>query len=50
MKDQKTKGVGVRLSETQEETIKGIINKGLAKNTSAAIQYLINQYAILNSK
>lgn len=46
MKDNKTKGVGVRLNETQEKTLQSIIDKGLAKSNSGAIQYLINSYAI----
>lgn len=46
MNDKKTKGVGVRLNETQKKTLQGIIDKGLAKSNSGAIQYLINSYAI----
>ncbi|SJZ36238.1 hypothetical protein [Pantoea eucalypti] len=46
MKENKTKGVGVRLNETQEKVLQDIIDKGLAKSNSRAIQYLINSYAI----
>lgn len=46
MKENKTKGVGVRLNETQEKVQQDIIDKGLAKSNSGAIQYLINYHAI----
>ncbi|MDF9910167.1 hypothetical protein [Pantoea agglomerans] len=46
MKDKKTKGIGVRLNETQEKILQSIIEKGLAKSNSGAIQYLINSHAI----
>lgn len=46
MKKQKSKGVGVRLNNTQEKTLQHIVQQGLAKTSSGAIQYLINSYAI----
>lgn len=46
MKEKKSKGVGVRLSGIQEKTLQHIIQQGLAKTASGAIQYLINSYAI----
>lgn len=50
MKENKTKAVAVRVTPTQEEALNKIVEGGTAKNYSQAIQYLINQYAILNSK
>ena len=49
MKEQKTKSLGVRLTETQELILQRIIASGLAKNNSQAIQYLINLYGIKGS-
>ncbi|EPJ5332947.1 TPA: hypothetical protein ACJJXW_001537 [Enterobacter cloacae] len=42
MKEQKTRGVGVRLNETQEAHLQKLISDGKAKTISSAIQYLIN--------
>lgn len=45
----KTQGVGVRINETQMAVLKKLIADGKAKNVSTAIQYLINQYAVLSN-
>ena len=50
MKEKKTISVGVRLSPTQEEILKSLIVCGKATTMSSAIQYLIQQYGILDSK
>ncbi len=50
MKEKKTISVGVRLSPTQEEILKSLIMCGKATTMSSAIQYLIQQYGILDSK
>lgn len=50
MKEKKTINVGVRLSPTQEEILKSLIVCGKATTMSSAIQYLIQQYGILDSK
>ncbi|WP_181574074.1 hypothetical protein [Enterobacter sp. 148H3] len=42
MKEQKTRGVGVRLNGTQEAFLQKLISEGKAKSVSSAIQYLIN--------
>lgn len=47
MKENKTISVGVRLTSAQEQTLKSIVESGKAKSISSAIQYLIQQYAIL---
>ncbi len=47
MKEKKTISVGVRLSPAQEEILKSLIACGKATTMSSAIQYLIQQYAIL---
>lgn len=39
--------VSVRLSDEQYESLQKLIKDGKAKNQSAAIQYLINQYLTL---
>ncbi|WP_446185663.1 hypothetical protein [Erwinia sp. 1181_3] len=46
MKEKKEKTVCLRINDTQENILTAIINAGLAKNTSQAIQYLINLYGI----
>ncbi|WP_185874207.1 hypothetical protein [Enterobacter asburiae] len=46
MKENKTRGVGVRLNETQEAYLQKIITDGKAKTISSAIQYLINMSII----
>lgn len=47
-KDVKNKSIGVRLNESQMEVLQKIKNEGKATSISTAIQYLINQWAILN--
>ncbi len=47
-KENKVKMVGVRLTETQAGLLDKLISTGKAKTPSSAIQYLINQYQILN--
>lgn len=47
-KDVKNKSIGVRLNESQMEVLQKIKNEDKATSISAAIQYLINQWAILN--
>lgn len=42
MKENKTRGVGVRLNGTQEAFLQKLISEGKAKSVSSAIQYLIN--------
>lgn len=49
MKEKKEKSVCLRINETQEGILNAIIVAGLAKNTSQAIQYLINLYGIKGS-
>lgn len=46
MKEKKNINVCLRINETQENILKAIVESGLAKNTSQAIQYLINLYGI----
>lgn len=50
MKENKSISVGLRINETQSEVLTKLISEGKAKNQSQAIHYLINQYAILQSK
>lgn len=50
MKEKKTRGVGVRLNETQEAYLQKLISEGRASTISGAIQYLINQQVILGGK
>lgn len=50
MKENKEKKISVRITEFQDTVLQKIVSQGLAKNQSAALQYLINQHAILNSK
>jgi len=47
-KDVKNKSIGVRLNESQMEVLRKIKNEDKATSISAAIRYLINQWAILN--
>ncbi|EJG2382741.1 TPA: hypothetical protein ACK2W9_005450 [Klebsiella michiganensis] len=47
MKENKNVSVGVRLTTAQEEILQSIVESGKAKTISSAIQYLIQQYAIL---
>ena len=47
MKENKTTSVGVRLTKSQSQTLKSIVESGKAKTISSAIQYLIQQYTIL---
>lgn len=42
MKENKTRGVGVRLNETQEAYLQKLISDGKCRTISSAIQYLIN--------
>lgn len=47
MKENKTTSVGVRLTQSQSQTLKSIVESGKAKTIGSAIQYLIQQYTIL---
>lgn len=49
MKEKKEKNVCLRITETQDGILNAMIAAGLAKNTSQAIQYLINLYGIKGS-
>lgn len=49
MKEKKEKTVCLRITETQDGILNAMIAAGLAKNTSQAIQYLINLYGIKGS-
>ena len=49
MKEKKEKTVCLRVTEKQEGILNAMIAAGLAKNTSQAIQYLINLYGIKGS-
>ncbi|CAI1683785.1 Uncharacterised protein [Serratia liquefaciens] len=46
-KENKDLRVTVRLSETQKGYLECLINEGKASTISNAMQYLINQYAVL---
>ncbi|MHA3670153.1 hypothetical protein ACX1IQ_16700 [Yersinia enterocolitica] len=47
MKDEnKSRMVGVRISDRQNEYLEKLISEGKAKNKSAAIQFIINERII----
>lgn len=46
----KDKQINVRLNEEHLKILQQIVQQGTAKTQSAALVYLINQYAILGSK
>ncbi|WP_210450870.1 hypothetical protein [Pantoea ananatis] len=46
MKENKESKITARISETQNQFIKKLIDEGKAKTPSAAIQYLINMAMI----
>lgn len=50
MKELKSHPVSVKLNDTQVKLLEKLIQEGKAKTKASAIQYLINQYSILNSK
>ncbi|WP_213712590.1 hypothetical protein [Cedecea lapagei] len=50
MKDNKTNQVGVKLTDRQIAVLNELITGGKAKTKASAIQYLIDQYQILNGK
>lgn len=50
MKETKQHQVGVKLNDVQVQLLEKLIQEGKAKTKASAIQYLINQYSILNSK
>lgn len=49
MKELKSTVTTVRLNERQASVLEKMVEQGLAKNKSEAIQYLINKHGILNS-
>jgi len=50
MKVNKDNRITVRLTDTQYAMIEQIMNDGKAKTPSAALQHLLNELAIKNSK
>ena len=46
----KTKQINVRLTEEQLKVLQSLVDDGTVKTQSAAMMYLINQYAILGKK
>ncbi len=50
MKELKSHPVSVKLNDTQMKILDELIEGGKAKTKASALQYLINQYTILNSK
>lgn len=50
MKENKSISIGVRLNELQVDVLDKLIEEGICKTRSAAVQYLINKQAALNSK
>lgn len=50
MKNGKSKQINVRLSEDQIKTLQLLIEDGTVKTQSAALVFLINQFAILGKK
>lgn len=50
MKETKQHQVGVKLNDAQIKLLEALIQEGKAKTKASAIQYLVNQYMILNSK
>lgn len=46
----KNQQINVRLNEQHFKTLQQIVQQGKAKTQSAALVYLIDQYAILGSK
>lgn len=52
MKETKQHQVGVKLNDAQIKLLEALIQEGKAKTKTkaSAIQYLVNQYMILNSK
>lgn len=50
MKELKSHPVSVKLNDAQVQLLEKLIQEGKAKTKASALQYLINQYSILNSK
>lgn len=50
MKEIKSHPVSVKLNDAQVQLLEKLIQEGKAKTKASALQYLINQYSILNSK
>ena len=50
MKEIKSHPVSVKLNDAQVQLLEQLIKDGKAKTKASALQYLINQYTILNSK
>lgn len=50
MKEIKSHPVSVKLKDAQVQLLEQLIKDGKAKTKASALQYLINQYTILNGK
>ncbi len=50
MKELKSHSVSVKLNDAQVQLLEKLIQEGKVKTKANALQYIINQYSILNSK